>query len=236
MIWALFILKYTWQPLHPLHLISSFLFLRTRKSWSPSDHGGMLSPQEGRDNIPGALIQLLHDHEFVFKSMALDLIFVIVSGFGRTHFLCDKTNPTEKTYKHLWPHRTHRSHWAAAHPMVSKGLFSSYYPFHSQSHRTWHETLSLWNPRSWLTGADSPHPWASSAPALTSPHHEWTWLPSCVHRPWSAAGDATRQASPRIRLPTPSSFPTWNSKAIQHSECLQFCSLWHNELCSRNVL
>lgn len=60
----------------------------------------MLSPQEGSDNIPGALIQLLHDHEFVFKSMSLDLIFVIVSGFGRTYFLCDETNPTEKTYKH----------------------------------------------------------------------------------------------------------------------------------------
>lgn len=49
LICALFILKYTWQP---LHLISSSFFLRTRKSWSPSHNGRMLATPERRDSIP----------------------------------------------------------------------------------------------------------------------------------------------------------------------------------------
>lgn len=44
MIWALFILKYTWQPLH----FNKLLFLRTRKSSSPHSNEGIWGGRAGR--------------------------------------------------------------------------------------------------------------------------------------------------------------------------------------------
>lgn len=118
MIWALFILKYTWQPLH----FNKLLFLRTRKSSSPHSNEGIwgvgwVEQGENRKDPPSsrnlqveipnfALTHFLHDHELVFKFVFPSLGFLPISAFD---FCIKQTHWTELVSSYVST-KCHRSH------------------------------------------------------------------------------------------------------------------------------
>lgn len=122
MIQALFILKHTWQP---LQLISSFLFLRTSKSWSPSSNGATRAPPEGGDNAPqqgptpgaknAARIQLLR---VVSLFLSLSLWFLLSLMFLPSvdpKIYMMRQSPTVRMCNPCAPAEAHRPHWVLAH-------------------------------------------------------------------------------------------------------------------------